>query len=203
VISVVRATVDTQSPSDPTTPELRHELARAWGRSKAIRKAASVAAFNGWATGILAALSAPFAPFSVVGFLMTVGLAVVAYNEFRGRKRLLEFDPASAALLGWNQIGFFALIVAYCLWMLFASIGSFAAELQANQQWEATLGSLDEFNDLYRCIIVGFYGTVILLSAMFQGLNALYYFTRRRYVCAYLQETPAWVQEIERVTSGA
>jgi hypothetical protein len=181
---------------------LRHELVLAKGRSKAIRKAASVAAFNGWATGVAAALSAPFALFSAAGFLMTTGLAVVAHNEFRGRKRLIALDPASTAFLGWNQIGFFILIVAYCLWMLFTSIGSFAAELQANPELEAALGSLDGFDDLYRRFVVGFYSIVIVLSAIFQWATAFYYFTRRRHVDTYLQETPTWVQEIELITSA-
>ena len=195
--------MNAQLPDGPLTPEHRHELTLAKGRVKAIRKAAKVAAFNGWATAIIAALSAPFALFSLTGFLVTVGLAGVAYNEFRGRKRLLDLDPSSATLLGWNQIGFLALIAVYCLWMIFTNIGSFASELQANPELEAAVGSLDEFEPLFRYVVVGFYGTVILLSAIFQGLNALYYFTRRKYVHAYLQETPAWVQEIERMTSAA
>jgi hypothetical protein len=191
-----------QSPAGLLTPELRHELVRAKGRTKAMRKAASVAAFNGWSTGIMAAISAPFALFSAAGLLMTTGLAVVAYNEFRGRKRLLALNPASTDFLGWNQIGFFILIVAYCLWMLFTSIGSFSAELQAKPELEAALGSLDGFDDLYRRFVVGFYGTGILLSAIFQGATAIYYFTRRKHVDTYLQETPAWVQEIELITSA-
>ena len=135
--------MNAQSGASFLTPEHRHELVLAKGRTKAMRKAASVAAFNGWSTGIIASISAPFALFSAAGFLMTMGLAVVAYNEFRGRKRLLALDPASTAFLGWNQIGFFIFVVAYCLWMLFTSIGSFSAELQANPELEAALGSLD------------------------------------------------------------
>jgi hypothetical protein len=202
VTSFVLATINAPSRSGPITPELGRELALARRRSKAIRNAASVATFNGWATGIIAALSAPFALFSVAGFILTVGLVIVANNEFRGRKGLREFDPASATLLGWNQVGLWALIAVYCLWTLFTSIDSFAADLQAKPEWEAALGSLDEFDGLYRTIIVGFYATVIVLSAVFQGLNSLYYFTRRKYVNAYLQETPAWVQEIERMISA-
>jgi hypothetical protein len=194
--------MNAQSTTGLLTPELRHELVRAKERTKAMRKAASMAAFNGWSTGIMAAISAPFALFSAAGFLMTAGLAVVAYNEFRGRKRLLALDPTSTAFLGWNQIGFFILIVAYCLWMLFTSIGSFAAELQAQPELEASLGSLDGFDDLYRRFVIGFYGTVILLSAIFQGATAIYYFTRRKHVDTYVQETPAWVQEIELITSA-
>ena len=195
--------MDAQSPAGPLTPEHRHELILAKGRAKAIRKASKVAAFNGWATAIVAALSAPFALFSVAGLLVTIGLAVVAYNEFRGRKRLLDLDASSTTLLGWNQIGFLALIAGYCLWMVFTSMGSFASELEAHPEYEEALGSLQEFEGLYRYLVVGFYGTVAVLSAIFQGLNALYYFTRRKYIDAYLQETPAWVRELERMTSAS
>ena len=111
-----------------------------------------MATFNGWSIGIFAAMSVPFAPFSIVGFLMAVGLAVVAYNEFRGRTRLLDFDPASTALLGWNQLGLLALITGYCLWMLWtglAGASSATAELRASPELSDALGSLGEFDELY------------------------------------------------------
>jgi hypothetical protein len=198
----MRTPLNSQAQAGLLTPELRHQLMLAKERTKPIRKAASVAAFNGWATGIIAALSAPFALFSIAGFLMTLGLVIVAYNEFRGRKRLLEQDPASTAYLGWNQIGLFLLIAAYSLWMLFTSIGSFAAELHTKPELEAALGSLRGFDELYRRFVVGFYGTVIVLSAIFQGVTAFYYFTRRKHVDTYLQKTPAWAQEIRLATSA-
>ncbi len=187
-----------QSPDSPLTSDHRHELAQAQRHIKPIRTAAGVATFNGWVTGVFAALSAPFALFSISGLILTVGLAVVAYNEFRGCRRLLALDPSSATLLGWNQLGFLALIVVYCLWNLFASLDSFAAQLRANPELEASLGSLQEFDALYRIVLVGVYATVIVLSGAFQGLNALYYFTRRKYIAAYLQQTPAWIQELRR-----
>jgi hypothetical protein len=87
--------------------------------------------------------------------------------------------------------------------MLWSSRGAFAAEMQAHPEYEEALGSLDEFEGLYRSAVVGFYGSVILLSAVFQGFNAIYYFTRRKHIDAYLQDTPAWVQEIQRMTSAA
>jgi hypothetical protein len=195
--------MNSQLPSGQLSPELRRELALARDRTKVIRKAASVAAFNGWVTAVIAALSAPFAPFSLVGFLVTCGLALVAYNEFRGRKRLLAFDPSTATLLGWNQLGFLAMISAYCGLMLFTNLNSFSSQLEAKPELEQALGSLDEFEGLYRLVVIGLYGTVFVLSVIFQGLNALYYFTRRKYIEAYLRETPAYVQEIERVTSAS
>src|SRR5947199_7321229 len=80
------------------------ELATARDRAKSIRKAARVAAFNGWTTAAIAAFSAMFLLFdrSGLAIAMTLGLSIVAYNEFRGRKRLLNFDPGAATLLGWN-----------------------------------------------------------------------------------------------------
>ena len=188
----------------PLTQEHHQQLALANGRAKRIRRAARVAAFNGWVFGIFSALSAPFAPFSLAGFLVTAGLAVIAYNEFRGRKRLLEFDPSSGTLLGWNQVALLTLIVVYCLWMLFRGLtgaGPFAAEMQAHPEIAAAVGSLDEFDHLYRVLVVIVYGTVILLSVIFQGLNALYYFSRRKYVEAYVEETPGWVLQVQRMTT--
>jgi hypothetical protein len=188
----------------PLTQEHHCELALATGRAKRIRKAARVATFNGWVTGIFAAASAPFALFSMAGFLVTVGLTLIAYNEFQGRKRLLQFDPSSSTLLGWNQVALLAMIIVYCLWMLFTGLtgaGPFAAEIKANPEIGTALGSLDEFDYLYKVLVVAVYGTVIVLSAIFQGLNAFYYFTRRKHVEAYVQETPDWVLNVQRMTT--
>ncbi len=200
------AAIPTIAQAGPLTPEHRHELTLAQERARPIRRAARVASFNAWATGILAALSAPFALFSVTGLLVTVGLAAVAYNEFRGRRHLLAFDPAGANILGWNQLGLLTMIIVYCLWMIYTGLtgaDSFATELRAIPDFEAALGSPDQFGDLYRVMVFAVYGTVIVLSLVFQGLNALYYFTRRKYVEAYVRETPPWVVDLQRTTPSA
>lgn len=194
------------APDEPLTEGHYRQLALASGRAKTIRRAAGVAAFNGWVAGVFAALSAPFAFSSVAGLFVTGGLAAVAYNEFRGRKRLLRFDPSAASLLGWNQAGFLALIVVYCVWMLVTSLagaGPLAAEIKATPELAEVLGSLDGFDELYKGVVIALYGTVIVLSALFQGLNSLYYFTRRKHVEAYIEETPRWVIELQRATTPA
>ena len=53
---------------------------------------------------------------------MGMGLAIVAWNEFRGRDLLREFDPHGTRLLGWNQVGLIALVVAYSLWCIFTGL---------------------------------------------------------------------------------
>jgi len=197
---VIAATIAPAS-DGPLTEEHHRELALAAGRAKRIRRAAGVAGFNGRVTGVLAALSAPFALFSIAGFFVTLGLAVIAYNEFRGRKRLLQFDASAPALLGWNQIGLLALIVVYCLWMLCASLagtGTLAAKMELTPELADALGSL-QFEGLYKGLVAAVYGTVIVLSAIFQGLNAFYYFSRRKDVEVYLQESPKWVLDLQRM----
>ena len=192
----------------PLTAEHRQELALAADRVTPIRKAARVATFNAWVTGIIAALSLPFALFSVEGFLVAVGLALVAYNEFRGRRRLLEFDPSAATLLAANQLGFLTLIVVYCLWSIYTGLtgdSPVAAALAANPDLfsggDADVSALG--NNLYKLVVIGFYGTVIVLSVIFQGLNAVYYITRRKYVQKYVAETPEWIRDLHRATVPA
>ena len=176
------------------------DLALAEGRFKKVHSAARVAAFNGWMLGAAAALSAPFALFSVAGAVTTLGLAIVAFNEFRGRRRLLRMDPSGATRLGWNQLGLLAMIVVYCIWMLWTALtgpSPLAAELQTQPELGEALGSLDGIDELYQQIAVAFYGAIVLISLVVQGLTAWYYFTRRNLVEGCRRDTPAWILRLQ------
>jgi hypothetical protein len=50
---------------------------------------------------------------------------------------------------------------------------------------------------LYKTASLAMYGGVIVLSILFQGGNALYYFTRRRHVEEFIAETPQWVRDVQ------
>jgi len=187
------------------SPEQHQQIATAQGSAAKVRRAAAVAGFNGWATAILAVCSAPFALFSFSGFLVTAVLALVAYNEFRGRRRLLQFDDHAPAFLGWNQVGLLATIILYCFWMLFVGLtgeGPFAAELAAQPELAQVLGSVDELDDVYKLVLIAVYATTIVLSILFQGLNAAYYFSRGKHLSEYLKNTPDWVLDLQRMTSA-
>ena len=204
-MSIALSPTQAAQSAGPLTTEHHQQIASAHLRGAKIRAAARVAAFNGWVTGAFALLSAPFAPFSIAGFLVTVGLAVVTYNEFRGKRMLLAFDPGAARLLGWNQVGFLGLITAYSLWMVldaFTGAGPLAKELQQYPELQSALGSAEDFLRFYRLIILTIYSTVILLSTVFQGFNAFYYFTRLRHLQAYLRETPGWIVEMQRASNS-
>jgi hypothetical protein len=197
----VPAAAPTGDPSaaNPFSAAHRRELTSARDRAKAIRKAARVASFNGWTTALIAACSAPFALFDGTTFAITVVLALVAFNEFRGRRRLLEFDPAAASLLGWNQLGLLAVIVIYSLWSLHTSTtdtSAVTAQLQGYGDLDSALGAAGSFEGLYKSITYAVYGSVIGLSLLFQGGNALYYFSRRRHVEDFNAETPEWARDV-------
>ena len=86
--------------------------------------------------------------------------------------------------------------------MLFTGLTSAApsaAGLGASPELTEALGSLGSPDHLYKVLVVTLYGTVIVLSVLFQGLNSLYYFTRRKHIDAYLQETPPWVLDVQTV----
>jgi hypothetical protein len=189
-------------PDNPLSVAHRRELSAARDRAKTIRKAARVAAFNGWTTAAVAALSAMFLLFdhSSLAIAVTLALSIVTYNEFRGRKRLLNFDPSAATLLGRNQLGLLAMIVAYCLCMLSRSsseaVGALSAQMQSTAEREL-LNMAGDLESLYKTATLALYGGVIVLSVLFQGGNAVYYFTRRRHVEDFIAETPQWASDVQ------
>jgi hypothetical protein len=189
-------------PDNPLSAAHRRELSAARDRAKAIRRAARVAAFNGWTTGVAAAFSSMFLLFdrSGLAIAITLTLSIVTYNEFRGRKRMLNFEPSSATLLGWNQLGLLAMIVAYCVWMLSGSsanaAGALSAQLHSNTEREL-LSMAGDLEGLYKTVTLAMYGGAIVLSVLFQGGNALYYYTRRRHIEDFIAETPQWVRDVQ------
>lgn len=170
------------------------ELAEASRRGRKVFNAAKVAAFNGWACAILAALALPFALTSIPALVGGLGLATVAWNEFRGRKMLLRFDPRGPRLLGWNQIGLLGLIVAYCAWRIYDGLTGPSLADQ-HPDLKMVLGSVAS---LERALTLGIYGSAIVLSALAQGLTARYYFSRAPHLRRYLGETAPWIVALQR-----
>ena len=168
-----------------------------------IDRAIAVATFNGWSIGFFAALSALFLPlsFSLLGLLITLGLAAVAYHEFKGRRLLRALDVSGPRLLGFNQIGLGAVIVVYCLWNLVAELagpGAYAQTIGEHPELAEVLGSTE---GLYRLIVVLVYGAVIVLTIPYQALMAWYYFSRGKHMESYISQTPDWVTDLERAAA--
>lgn len=179
---------------DPTlSPEQLRELRDAGARARRIVAAGRVASFNGWSIGIFAALTLLFGLGSVVVLGLGVGLGVVAWNEFRGRAMLRRFEPSAGRFLCRNQLGLMALIVAWSVWSVWrVTLGPPDPEMA---QLQALLGVEPELIDQLAVLL---YLGVIVATAVFQGLNARYYFGRVALTKAYLEETPAWVVQVQR-----
>jgi len=47
------------------------------------------------------------------------------------------------------------------------------------------------------------YGAAILLTLLFQGLNARYYFARVQMLADYLRETPDWIVDLQKINVEA
>ncbi len=134
----------------------------------------------------------------VIGLVMGVGLAMVAWNEFRGRARLLRFELRGCRVLGWNQLGLMAMVIGYAVWMLGKALWGANPYEEAMAGETMLAGPLGSIGQLYKTISLAIYGGLIAGTLVFQGLNSLYYFTRRKHVEAYLRETPQWVVEFLR-----
>jgi mannose/fructose/N-acetylgalactosamine-specific phosphotransferase system component IIC len=52
--------------------------------------------------------------------------------------------------------------------------------------------------DLVHLAITILYSSLIAVAIFAQGGTALYYFSRQKYLQRYVQETPAWILEMQR-----
>ncbi len=125
-----------------------------------------------------------------------MGQDIVARNEFVGRRRLRSLDPSGLELLWRNQVGFMGLIVAYCLWSMYVAVAVPDPEMT---QLTDLLGEGTE--ELIQSLTVIVYVAVIVATAIFQGLNARYYFVRVERMRDYVRDTPQWVLDLQRSTA--
>ena len=163
-------------------------------RSKKILAAAKVATFNGWTLGVLGALSMLFGLFSLTGFVVGAFLVIVARNEFRGRALVRQLEPRGAMLLAKNQIGLIGIIIAYCLWSMYSAVANPSSQtIELEELAGLPSGLVTELTLMV-------YGVVIVLTLIVQGLNARYYFVRIQQMKDYLQQTPKWIVDMQRIT---
>ncbi|HDZ21578.1 hypothetical protein LCGC14_1099480 [marine sediment metagenome] len=194
----------------PLSPEHLLQVEQADVRARTLRKAGGVAMFNGVTFAIFAAGSGLFAlvnlmfgEFDAASVVMTVGLAVVASNEFKGRRLIRSFDRRAPKLLGWNQIGLMALLVAYGAWMIanaYLGPDPYAEQIAENPSVADQYAWMSQIDMAVKLAV---YGGLIAGTLIFQGLNARYYFSRAKLLTAYLDETPDWVVDLQRRSPGA
>jgi len=179
---------------NPLSREQQEALALATQRSKKILAAGKVATLNGWTLGVIGGVSILFGFFSLSGFIVGVSLVIVARNEFRGRALIRRLDPRGAMLLVKNQIGLIGVVIAYSLWSIYSTIANVSSETTQLEE----LAGLP--SGLVTDLTVMVYGVVIVLTLLVQGLNARYYFMRIQQLKDYVDQTPAWIIDMQRMT---
>lgn len=158
-----------------------------------------MAAFDGWTIAIFAALTFVCGLSSVSGIVMAAGMAIIACIELTGASRLRRLDPQAARMLGFNQLAFALLLVAYAIWSLYHELksgGGMRAELAAVDP--SAVEILKPFENLARQITLMVYGALIAVAVLAQGGTALFYFTRIKHIRAHLKQTPAWIVQMQR-----
>jgi hypothetical protein len=193
----------------PLTHEQLQEVSEARQRWRRVQRAVRFATFSAWTMAVIAAGALLIGVFDRTSAVMGLLLTGVAVNEFIGASKLRRAQLAGPMLLGWNQLLLLAVIGGYCFYQIFmvqpAPLVSDPRVLEMledpalRQELRAQLGPgimdlIDKPDTTYRL----FYMVVIAGSLLMQGLTALYYFSRRRVVMAYLNATPAWVVEVQR-----
>jgi hypothetical protein len=204
---------DNTESADPLSPRQLEQLSEAHKRTKEVLVAINLANFNFWSFAICAVLSLVVLFFYRTGLVVAVCLTVLAYNEFKGGKRLRNFEPKGGLLLFYNQLGCFVLIALYCLWQIatcYLNPTPFDEPAQLNSIISQVLSSsgisdseLDpgQMNQLYRSYITFFYVAIIALSGVFQGLCAWTYYRRYRLLETFLRQTPRWIISVLKALS--
>jgi hypothetical protein len=153
--------------------------------------------------GFLALVLVPVWP-SWDGAMIAVGLCVVGFVERFGAGRMRQADPGAARLLGSNQLALLGLIVLYCLIQMITFSSERAKAEVISPETRSQLNGMPEITRSLDATIerwaplanYGFYGLVIVLSAVFQGGMAVYYFARRRQLAEFHSQTPPWISRL-------
>ncbi len=192
-LSDVSKTLDSGRIEGTVSAAQRDQLVRANEHARKILGAGRVATFNGWNLAVAGIVTLLLGGFGVTSLVLGLGLCLLAWNELRGRDLLRRFDRRAPSVLGRNQLTVMFLLVSYCTWTMFDTWAHPSADLVQIQEMLGISG------DLVTELTLRTYGAIILVSMLFQGLNARYYFARTALLDSYLDDTPAWIVDLQRI----
>lgn len=179
------------------TPDNLRELEAARRSARKVRRAVSVANFDGWTIAIFGAITLAMGLTDFTNVPLSLALGAVAYVELRNAGRLKRLQPLAARNLAFNQVALAGILICYACWQLYVASrpGGTAAALGVDDPAVAQM--LGPVQDLTRAIIHAIYGALILIAIFAQGGMALYYFTRVRLVRDYVATTPPWITQLQ------
>lgn len=201
----IQSTPALAAPRSPLSAEQIAQLRQSQIAGKKLRRARLVALIDGWSIAIFAGLTmlcGIFNPLSA-GFMLGVGMSVVASVEFIGAGRLQRLHPGATRMLGFNQLAFATMLAMYALWNIYGTLSSHESMMGAEYtalaaQSPDAAQMVNSLDSLTRAATIGFYAAIIIIAIVVQGGTALYYITRGGHVCRYMQQTPGWIVELQR-----
>ena len=107
-----------------------------------------------------------------------------------------RLDPRGPTVLGFNQLFLASAITLYAAWNIYRCLAHPKAILS-----ELDMEALTQFGITEKTVAlwaVIFYSAVIAATWITQGLTALYYFSRRKHLDAYITSTPQWIHDLQR-----
>ncbi len=111
--------------------------------------------------------------------------------------RLRSHDPTAAILLAKNQIFLAVVIVVYAAVSLYIALHQTADAVPAEYaDLMKDMGPAARYRFLSKA---GVYISVMIGTVLVQGRMCFYYYTRSRQIRVYLEDTPKWVVEMQRV----
>jgi hypothetical protein len=176
------------------TPEQLTVIQQAEQRAKKIKQAVVVARIDGGLTAFFGIVGILSICLGWVGPVVGLFFFVLAFNSFRCAGKLAKFDVRAPGMLAMNQLYLAAVIIAYALYQLYAGLNGDAGSLKELEQVGL---SGAEIADMMRSITKIIYLSLIAGTVVAQGLTAMYYASRRKYVEAYRRETPPWIIDLQ------
>ncbi len=146
-----------------------------------------MAAISGWSTAIIGALALPFGLVSWVSLVLGSVLVALGVNELLARGRLLRLVRSATTRLAINQVALGTTIIVYAAFMLYRGMTG-QSEMQRAVASEPALADMSvDIIALEKTLTVAVYGTLIFGTLVFQGMNAWYYASRRKWVDACIR----------------
>jgi hypothetical protein len=130
-------------------------------------------------------------------------MGIIAYVEFTGAAKLKQLNAEAPRKLAFNQLALAALLIGYATWSLYTGLSGPSALMSSEAAQDPMVAEmLAPYEGIERQITALVYIVLILVAIFAQGGTALFYFSRTKYVKAYVQETPAWIVAMQRAGFG-
>jgi len=186
------------NPAASPSPEHLAQLDAARLMSRKIKRAVSVANFDGWTIAAIAAITIVFSITSIPGMALGLGMTYVAWRELSSAAALKKLDAAAPRRLAINQMVLSAMLVLYFGWALYQDLSGPAASAQILAQAPDAQGMLGDFDQISRQITIWTYVGLMAASLLAPGGTAWYYSSRQKLLRTYLATTPKWIIDYQR-----